>query len=482
MLKPLISVIITNYNSNKFLERSIKSVLNQSYQNFELIIIDDCSTDNSFINVKKNFNKSKKIKFFSTRSNSGTASKPRNLGILKSNGKFLAFLDADDFWLKDKLLYQVNSLDNNTLISSTASTYVSSNMKKKSNFFLDYLRILIQIFVIKKIENSGSHWFYIYNPIILSSALISKKFLNNIPFDENLNLVGIEDLNLWINLKDKFKKKKIVFIKNKLVKITRQKSFKSLTSHYSLSIVRILNCISEDFIKKKKYSFFNFFIVGLILKIIRTVLHKSSLFIKTSVIKITIAIIFIYVAIYNSPLIPTIGKKLLTYDTIKKSEAIVIFSGYGNINYFNNSYQNRYYDTINVLEKYPNYKPEIFILGRLQQIPEQKILESLFVNYGYPREKINIIYEEFSNTEENIQQVIEILDKKNIKSIIFISNPYLSKRSKLVWKKNANSLKIFVKKTVDWPKERNFFEKVYDKKTILYETLAIIYYKLSGKI
>ena len=60
------------------------------------------------------------------------------------------------------------------------------------------------------------------------------------------------------------------------------------------------------------------------------------------------------------------------YDNIKKSEAIVIFSGYGNINYFNSSYQNRYYDTINVLEKYPNYKPEIFILGRLQQIPEQK--------------------------------------------------------------------------------------------------------------
>ena len=53
MLKPLISVIITNYNSNNFLERSIKSVLKQSYHNFELIIIDDCSTDNSFINAKK---------------------------------------------------------------------------------------------------------------------------------------------------------------------------------------------------------------------------------------------------------------------------------------------------------------------------------------------------------------------------------------------------------------------------------------------
>ena len=144
------------------------------------------------------------------------------------------------------------------------------------------------IFFIKKIHppttqnpRVAQHWFYIYNPIILSSALISKKFLNNIPFDENLNLVGIEDLNLWINLKDKFKKKKIVFIKNKLVKITRQKIFKSLTSHYSLSIVRILNCISEDFIKKKKYSFFNFFIIGLILKIIRIVLHRSSLFIKS---------------------------------------------------------------------------------------------------------------------------------------------------------------------------------------------------------
>ena len=89
---------------------------------------------------------------------------------------------------------------------------------------------------------------------------------------------------------------------------------------------------------------------------------------------------------------------------------------------------------------------------------------------------------EFSNTEENIKQVSKILDKKNIKSIIFICSPYLSKRSKLVWKKNAKSLEIFVKKTIDWPSDRNFFDKVYDKKTILYEMLAISYYKLKGKI
>ena len=115
------------------------------------------------------------------------------------------------------------------------------------------MRIFIQIFIIKKIENSGTHWFYIYNPIVLSS-LIAKEFLLNVPFDENPNLIGIEDLNLWINLKDKYKNKKIILIK-KLVKITRQKVFKSLTSHYSLSIVRILNCISEDFIKKKIFFF-----------------------------------------------------------------------------------------------------------------------------------------------------------------------------------------------------------------------------------
>ena len=402
-------------------------LLSQSYQNFELIVIDDCSIDKSFINAKKNINKCKKIKFYSTQSNSGTASKPRNLGVSKSKGKFIAFLDADDLWFKDKLLYQVKSLDKNTLISSTASIYLSSNLKKKSNFLLDYLRIFIQIFIIKKIENSGTHWFYIYNPIVLSSSLIAKEFLLNVPFDENPNLIGIEDLNLWINLKDKYKNKKIILIKKKLVKITRQKVFKSLTSHYSLSIVRILNCISEDFIKKKKYSFFNFFIFGLILKIVRTALFRSGMFIKSAVLKIIFSIIFIYILIYNSPLFPFLGKNLLVYDNIKKSEAIVIFSGYGNINYFNSSYQNRYYDTINVLEKYPNYKPEIFILGRLQQIPEQKILESLFVNYGYPKEKINIIYEEFSNTEENIKQVSKILDKKNIKSIIFICSPYLSK-------------------------------------------------------
>lgn len=347
---------------------------------------------------------------------------------------------------------------------------------------MDYLRIFFQTFIIKRIENFGTHWFYIYNPIVLSSALISKKFINKVPFDENLNLVGIEDLNLWINLKDKFKNKKIILIKKKLVKITRQKIFKSLTSHYSLSIVRIFNCISEDFIKKKKYAFFNYFIFGLILKIFRTALFRSGLYIKSVITKFSLAIILIYICIYNSPLFPLIGKNLLTYDTIKESEAIVIFSGYGEINYFNNSYQNRFYDTIEILEKYPNSYPEIFILGRLQQIPEQKILESLLTNYGYPKEKINIIYEEFSNTEENIKQVLKILEIKNIQSIVFICSPYLTKRSKLVWKKNAKSLNIYVKKPLDWPEERNFFDKVYDKRTILRETLAIIFYKLKGKI
>ncbi|GFE69618.1 glycosyltransferase [Chroococcus sp. FPU101] len=96
--QPLISVIITNYNYGRFLAQAIESVLNQTYQNFELIVVDDGSTDDSPEIIKRYENQLTAI--FQKNAGQGAAF---NTGIAKAKGEIVCFLDADDYFCKDKL-------------------------------------------------------------------------------------------------------------------------------------------------------------------------------------------------------------------------------------------------------------------------------------------------------------------------------------------------------------------------------------------
>ena len=102
-----VSVITASYNCAKFIEESIKSVLNQTYDNLELIIIDDCSTDNTEEIVNEYIKKDSRIKFYRLNNNSGAAV-ARNKGLDEATGRFIAFLDSDDIWDKQKLEKQIN--------------------------------------------------------------------------------------------------------------------------------------------------------------------------------------------------------------------------------------------------------------------------------------------------------------------------------------------------------------------------------------
>lgn len=95
----LISVIIPVYNAEVYIDKCIKSVLKQTYSNIEILLIDDCSTDNSF-NICCDYMKvHNNIYVFQTEKNSGSASAARNIGLENSNGDYIAFLDSDDFIL-----------------------------------------------------------------------------------------------------------------------------------------------------------------------------------------------------------------------------------------------------------------------------------------------------------------------------------------------------------------------------------------------
>ena len=112
MVEPLVSIIMPVYNSERFLEDAIRSVINQIYLNWELWLIDDNSSDNSK-QIISNFTAiDKRIKSILLTVNSGAAI-ARNTAITRSEGKYIAFLDADDIWLPEKLLNQINFMEMN---------------------------------------------------------------------------------------------------------------------------------------------------------------------------------------------------------------------------------------------------------------------------------------------------------------------------------------------------------------------------------
>ena len=106
----LVSIIMPNYNSEKYLQETIQSVLDQTYQNWELIFVDDCSTDKS-LEIVQSF-VDERIRVFQNDTNSGAAIS-RNYALKVARGKWIAFLDSDDLWESEKLVKQLNYMVTN---------------------------------------------------------------------------------------------------------------------------------------------------------------------------------------------------------------------------------------------------------------------------------------------------------------------------------------------------------------------------------
>ena len=111
-LNPLVSVITALYNAEEFIGHAIESVIHQSYPNWEMIIVDDCSTDDSRRIVAEYSARDTRINLIESKDNFGGPARPRNIGIQRSRGDYIAFLDADDFWFRHKLSKQTKFLQN----------------------------------------------------------------------------------------------------------------------------------------------------------------------------------------------------------------------------------------------------------------------------------------------------------------------------------------------------------------------------------
>lgn len=110
-MSDLVSIIMPSYNTAKYISDSINSVLYQTYKNWELIIVDDCSTDNTDEAVKP-FLSDNRIRYLKNEKNSGAAVS-RNYALREAKGKWIAFLDSDDLWEKDKLEKQISFMEKN---------------------------------------------------------------------------------------------------------------------------------------------------------------------------------------------------------------------------------------------------------------------------------------------------------------------------------------------------------------------------------
>lgn len=181
----LISIIMPTYNSSEYIESAIKSIFSQTYTNWELIIIDDHSTDNSFEVISRlRMNKNYKIKYFKNDKNMGV-SKSRNIGIEKSTGSWIAFLDSDDMWRENKLMKQFDETKNvNVNFIFTGSSYINEMNEEYPGVYID-IKDMCYDDLLKN------------NSISLSSVLINKCLLIKNQFE---NDTVHEDYLLWLKI------------------------------------------------------------------------------------------------------------------------------------------------------------------------------------------------------------------------------------------------------------------------------------------
>lgn len=129
----MVSIITPCYNAGTFIGDAIESVLSQTYQDWEMIIVDDCSTDNSAEIVQEYANKDHRIVFLRTEAPSGSPAKPRNIAIENAKGRFIAFLDSDDVWLPTKLEEQVKLFEDERVAASFTNYEKMSEEGKRSH-------------------------------------------------------------------------------------------------------------------------------------------------------------------------------------------------------------------------------------------------------------------------------------------------------------------------------------------------------------
>jgi len=197
---PLVSVIIPMFNGENTIGETIRSVQAQTYQNWELLVVDDCSTDKSRDVLKELTRQDRRIRLIESDYNFGGPARPRNIGIRNASGKYLAFLDSDDLWLPNKLKLEVDFLENNKeyfLVHSKCfikkNEKISGTSPRKADSGNVFNRLYLELNFIA----------------CLTVMMVNKKDPEQFFFPEEERFISVEDYVLWLSIA---KKHRIGFI------------------------------------------------------------------------------------------------------------------------------------------------------------------------------------------------------------------------------------------------------------------------------
>lgn len=185
---PKVSIILPMYNAKITLNDTLESVFSQSYNNWEVIIVDDCSTDNSYEYARSFTNIDKRIKLYKLERNSGPGAATK-YGFEKSTGGFIAFLDSDDIWLKDKLKIQLEYMIKND-IEFVCSDYEQIDIDNKPLNKVIKCKIKANYQEVLRTCPIGS------SSVIITASLLSKV---DIPIIRKNN-----DYALWLRILKKY--------------------------------------------------------------------------------------------------------------------------------------------------------------------------------------------------------------------------------------------------------------------------------------
>jgi len=213
----LVSIIIPYYKKIKFIKKTLLSIKNQTYKNFEIILVYDDTDLSDLAYLNKITKNNKKVKILLNKKNYG-AGISRNIGINNAKGKFIAFLDADDFWSKNKLLKQINYMSKNNVKITHTSYYITN----ETGSIIDSREAVnLNFFDLIKSCDIG------LSTVIINKSIITKY---NLKFP---NLSTKEDYVLWLKISKK--KIPITGIKHKLSYWRKSKN--SLSSNYIKKLI-----------------------------------------------------------------------------------------------------------------------------------------------------------------------------------------------------------------------------------------------------
>lgn len=199
---PLVSVIIPAYNHEQYVGACLKSVIEQSYRNIEIIVINDGSTDNTEEEILSLTQNSERNINFISKENEGVC-KTLNLGLSIAKGKYIAFLASDDMWVHNRIEKQVCFLEKNCNVGFifSDSKFVFNEVVSVSRYS-DYKTVLNKIFSKPYTIKDIYYDLLLENFISAITVLVRKKCIDEVGvFDSN---IAFEDYDMWLRLSKKF--------------------------------------------------------------------------------------------------------------------------------------------------------------------------------------------------------------------------------------------------------------------------------------